>query len=36
MKILVLSDVESKILTDYYTENGFDDISFILSAGDLP
>ena len=36
MKILVISDEESKILTDYYKENGFDDISFILSAGDLP
>lgn len=36
MKILVMSDKESTILTDFYAENNFKDISFILSAGDLP
>ena len=36
MKILAVSDKESIILTDFYAENNFEDISFILSAGDLP
>ena len=35
MKILVISDKESEILTDFYSENNFEDISFVLSAGDL-
>ena len=35
MKILVMSDEESRVLSNFYTENKFDDISFILSAGDL-
>lgn len=36
MKILVISDDESRVLTEFYAENNFEDISFILSAGDLP
>ena len=35
MKFLVISDKESEILTDFYSENNFEDISFVLSAGDL-
>lgn len=36
MKILVISDEESRMLSEFYIENKFDDISFVLSAGDLP
>ncbi|MBR4949530.1 MAG: metallophosphoesterase, partial [Clostridia bacterium] len=35
MKILVISDVESKLLLDHYEENHLEDIELILSAGDL-
>ena len=35
MKILVLSDMESKSLWDYYQPGMLDDIGLILSAGDL-
>ena len=36
MKILVMSDEESRVLAEFYIENKFDDVSFSLSAGDLP
>lgn len=36
MKILVIADEESRALTEFYAENNFEDISFVLSAGDLP
>lgn len=36
MKILVLADVASKALWDYYDESRLKDIDLILSAGDLP
>ena len=35
MKILVVSDMESKFLWDYYQPGMLDDIGLILSAGDL-
>ena len=36
MKVLVISDEESKLLTEYYYENNLEEIDMILSAGDLP
>ncbi len=36
MKVLVISDEESKYLLEYYRENDLEDIDFILSVGDLP
>ena len=36
MKVLAVSDEESKLLTEYYCENNLDDIDMILSVGDLP
>jgi len=35
MKILVVADEESTYLWDYYDESLFEDVSFIISAGDL-
>ncbi len=35
MKILLLADTESEYIWDYYDENTFKDIDFILAAGDL-
>lgn len=35
MKILLVADEESKFLWDYYDDNLFKDVSFIISAGDL-
>lgn len=35
MKVLVISDEESKYLLEYYRENDLEDIDFILSVGDL-
>lgn len=35
MKILIVADEESKYIWDYYDEEMFDTISFIISAGDL-
>lgn len=35
MKILVVADEESRYLWDYYDENLFEDVKFIISAGDL-
>lgn len=35
MKILVLADVESKYLWDFYEEGRFDGIDLIISCGDL-
>ncbi|MCQ2507453.1 MAG: metallophosphoesterase [Dorea sp.] len=35
MRILMVADVESKALWDYYVPGMFDDIDLILSAGDL-
>lgn len=35
MKILVLSDVESKYLWDYFEKNKLDNIDLIISCGDL-
>ena len=36
MKILVISDEESKYLSEYYHENDLENVDLILSAGDLP
>lgn len=36
MKVMVIADKESKILTEYYSENNLENIEFILSVGDLP
>ncbi len=35
MKILLLADIESKYIWEYYDEKVFSDIDFILAAGDL-
>ena len=35
MKILVLADVESKYLWDFYEEGRFDGIDLVISCGDL-
>lgn len=35
MKILLIADEESKYLWDHYDENFFEDVDFIISAGDL-
>lgn len=35
MKILVLADIESKYLWDYYEKSKFDGIDLIISCGDL-
>lgn len=35
MKLLLVADEESKFLWDYYDENLFKDVDFIISAGDL-
>ncbi|MBN2222974.1 MAG: metallophosphoesterase [Vallitaleaceae bacterium] len=35
MKILIVADEESKYIWDYYDQKMFDEISFIISAGDL-
>ncbi len=35
MKIMVIADVESKAMWDFYTPGMLDDIDLILSAGDL-
>ncbi len=36
MKILVVSDVESKFLYDYFDRDRFRDVEMIISCGDLP
>ena len=36
MKILVISDEESKYLSEYYHENDLENVDLILSVGDLP
>ena len=36
MKILVISDEESKYLSEYYHENDLVNVDLILSVGDLP
>ena len=36
MKILVISDKESEMLTKFYHQNNLDEVDFILSVGDLP
>ena len=36
MKVLVISDEESKYLSEYYNENDLESVDFVLSAGDLP
>lgn len=36
MKILVISDVESKFLYDYFDRDRFRDVEMIISCGDLP
>ena len=36
MKVLVISDEESKYLAEYYHENDLENVDLILSAGDLP
>ena len=36
MKVLVIADEESRVLTEYYSENNLENIDFILSVGDLP
>lgn len=35
MRILLLADIESKFLWDYYKEDVFENVDFIVSAGDL-
>ncbi len=35
MKILLIADEESKYIWDHYNEEAFEDIDFILAAGDL-
>ena len=35
MKILVIADIESKALWDYYTPEKLDGVELILSCGDL-
>ena len=36
MKVLVIADQESKVLTEYYAENNLGNVDFVLSVGDLP